>query len=115
LSASKSVQGDRDGGAGADDIGHPQGQDVVDVDARVRQQPVDLLDGMLGQGAMGGGQAVTDGGNRERAAVQHAEGGVGQAINALGRQVRAEHAAENLANLIERELAGGGHEKLRRI
>jgi hypothetical protein len=64
---------------------------------------------------MGGGQAVTDGGNRERAAVQHAEGGVGQAVDALGMQVRAEHAAKNLANLIERELAGGGHDKLRRI
>jgi len=30
-----SVHGDRDGGAGTDDIGHPQGQDVINLDAGV--------------------------------------------------------------------------------
>src|SRR5271166_3043434 len=71
---------------------------------------------MLGQQATGGGQAVADGRDGERAAVQHAEGGIGQAIDTLGVQVRAEQAAENVTNLVERELAGGGcHDMLRRI
>src|ERR1700759_3419913 len=69
---------------------------------------------MLGQCAASGGQAVADGGNRKRAAVQHAEGGVAEAVDALGMQVRTEHAAENLTNLSERELAGQGHDALRR-
>jgi len=59
---------------------------------------------------------VADGRDGERAAVQHAEGGIGQAIDTLGVQVRAEQAAENVTNLVERELAGGGcHDMLRRI
>src|SRR5689334_18069489 len=69
---------------------------------------------MLGQHAAGGSQAVADGGDGERTAVQHAEGGVAEAVDALGMQVRTEHAAENLTNLSERELAGQGHGALRR-
>src|SRR4051794_28064310 len=69
---------------------------------------------MLGQHAASGGQAVADGGDGERAAVQHAECGVAQAVDALGMHIRAEHAAENLANLSERELTGEGHDVLRR-
>src|SRR5271165_4569826 len=101
--------------AGTDDEGHPQGQDVIDFDAGVGQQPVDLFDGMLGQQATRGGQAVADGRDGERAAVQHAEGGVAQAVDALGVQIRTEQAAEDLTNLVERELTGGGHDKLRGI
>src|SRR6185295_1725827 len=70
---------------------------------------------MLGQDPASGGQAVADGGDGERTAVQHAEGGVTQAVDALGMQIRAKHAAENLTNLVERELAGEGHDALRRI
>src|SRR5689334_15669879 len=54
---------------------------------------------MLGQGPASGGQAVADGGDGERTAVQHAEGGVAQAVDALGMHIRAEHAAENLTHL----------------
>jgi hypothetical protein len=70
---------------------------------------------MLGQHATRGGQAMADGSDGERAAVQHAEGGVAQAVDALGMQIRTEHAAENLTDLIARELAGGRHNRLRRI
>src|ERR1700745_1213328 len=70
---------------------------------------------MLGQHATSGGQSVADGGDGKRAAVQHAEGGVAQAVDPLGMQVRAEHAAENLTNLVERELVGEAHDALRRI
>src|SRR3954454_3171097 len=70
---------------------------------------------MLGQHAASGGQSVADGGDGERAAVQHAEGGVTQAVDALGMHIRAEHAAENLTNLVERELAGEAHDVLRSI
>ena len=53
---------------------------------------------MLGQCATRGGQSVADGGDGERTTVQHAEGGVTQAVDALGVPIRAEHA-ENLTNL----------------
>src|ERR1700759_828803 len=69
---------------------------------------------MLGQCAASGGQSMADGGNRKRTAVQHAAGGVAETVDALGMQVRAKHAAENLTNLRERELAGQGHDVLRR-
>jgi len=91
LSASKSVQSER----------HPQGQDVIDLDAGVGRQPVDLFDRMLGCQAAGGSQAMPDGGDGERCTVQHADGGSGKAVDALVMQVRAEQAAENVTNLIE--------------
>src|SRR6478736_1434110 len=69
---------------------------------------------MLGQHPASGGQSVADGGDGERTAVQHAERGVAQAVDALGMHIRAEHTAENLANLIERELTGEGHDALHR-
>ncbi|WP_146101772.1 hypothetical protein [Rhodopila globiformis] len=53
---------------------------------------------------------MADGGNCERAAAQHAEGGVAQAVDALGVQIRAKHAAKNLANLVERDVVGEGHD-----
>src|SRR3954465_12227534 len=70
---------------------------------------------MLGQDPASGGQSVADGGTGEGTTVQHAEGGVTQAVDALGMHIRAKHAAENLTNLVERELAGEGHDALRRI
>lgn len=74
-------------------IGHPQRQDIVDVDAGVRQQPIDLFDGVLGQQATSSGQAVADGCDSERAAVQHAESGAAQAVDPLSVQVWTEQAA----------------------
>ena len=35
--------------------------------------------------------------------MQHAERGVGKAVNALGVQVPVEHTAEDLANFVEGE------------
>src|SRR3954453_15942847 len=70
---------------------------------------------MLGQHAASGGQSVADGGAGERAAVQHAGGGVTRAFDALGMHIRAEHAPKTPTNLVERELAGEGHDPLRRI
>src|SRR5271156_5156146 len=39
--------------------------------------------------------------DRKRGAVQHAEGGVAQRVDALGMQVVVQHAAKDLANLVE--------------
>ena len=71
----------------ADDVGHPASEDVVDVDLRVGEQAVDLFGGMLGVQATGGGEALTDRADRERAAAQHAEGGIAERVDALGVKV----------------------------
>src|SRR3954462_8911020 len=70
---------------------------------------------MLGQDPASSGQSVADGGDGKRTTAQHAEGGFAEAADALGMQVRAKHAAENLANIIERELTGEAHDALRRM
>jgi len=70
------VQCHHDGGSCANDVGHPTGEDVIDVDLGIGEQAIDLLGGMLGVQAANGGKAPADGADRERGAAQHAEGGV---------------------------------------
>ncbi len=84
-----------DGGAGADDVGHPQGQDVIDLDAIVGQQPVNLFGRVLGCQAARRGQSMADGGDCERGAVQNADCGIAQAVDAFDMQIVFEHAAEH--------------------
>jgi len=84
-----------DGRAGADDVRHPQGQDVIDIDAIVGQQPVYLFDRMLGRQAARRGQSVPDGGDHERGAVQHADRGIAQAVDTFGMQIMFEYVAEH--------------------
>ena len=72
------VQGHHDGGSCADDVGHPADQNIVDVDGWVGEQPVDLLDGMLGLQVTRGGEALANGADRQGGVVQHAEGGIAE-------------------------------------
>src|SRR5208282_5879488 len=54
------IQRYHDGSSCADDVGHPAGEDIVDLDVRVGEQAIDLFGGMLGVQATGGGQALAD-------------------------------------------------------
>ena len=92
-----------DGGARADDVGHPQGQDLIDFDAVVGQQAVHLLDRVLGRPAARRGEAMSDSRNRERGAVQDADRGIAQAVDAFGMQVVFEYAAEQAVHRVVRE------------
>src|SRR5271167_3464518 len=97
------VQGHHDGGSCADDVGHPAGEDVIDVDLRVGEQAIHLLGGMLGVQAAGSGQPLADGADRKGGAAQHTEGGVAERGDALDVQVLTQHAAKDLPDLIAGE------------
>ena len=97
------VQGHQNGGSCADDVGHPAGEDGIDVDLGVGKQAVDLLGGMLGVQAAGGGEAPADRADRKGTAAQHAERRVAERGDALGVQVVIEHAAQDLAHLVDGE------------
>ena len=57
---------------------HPMGQDGVDIDAIVGQQPVHLFDSVFGDQATREGQPLTDCMNRQRCGPDDAERGIGQ-------------------------------------
>jgi hypothetical protein len=104
------VQCHNDGASRADDVGHPAGDDVVDVDLRVGEQTIDLLGRMFGVQAAGGSEALTNSADREGGAAQHAKGGVAERGDALGVQVVAQHVAKDLPDLIAGEpLLPGDH------
>src|SRR5208337_2171604 len=67
------VQSHHDGVTRADDVGHPTGEDVIDVDLGVGEQAVHLLGRMLGVQAAGGGESLADGADRKGGAAQDAE------------------------------------------
>ena len=119
LSASKSVQSIATtiGAAGADDIGHPQGQDFIDLDAVVGQQPINLFGSVFGRQAARRREAMSNRGDGERCTVQDTDGGVAQAFDAFGMQIVFEHAAEHAVHRVEREPVDvgdmGAHDLLR--
>jgi hypothetical protein len=80
----------------ADHMADPVRQQGIDVDARVGQQAVDLLDGLLGLQAARQCQALADQRHRQRAAPHGPQRGTRQGLNTLGMQILAEHAAEEL-------------------
>ena len=94
------VQRHHDGASRADDIGHPAGEDIVDVDLRVGEQTIHLLGRMLGVQGAGGSEPLANGADREGGAAQHAKGGVAERGDALGVQVGAQHACKDLLDLV---------------
>ena len=81
----------------------PADEDIVDLDLRVGEQAVHLFGGMPRVQAACGGEALTNGADRERGATQHAEGRVAERGDALGVQILPQHAAKDLPDLIAGE------------
>jgi hypothetical protein len=77
-------------------------QGGIDIDPLVGQQPVDLLDRMLGRQPARQRQAMPDRADRQRAGPDHTQSGVGQRLNALGMHVTVEQADERAMNLSKR-------------
>ena len=71
----------------ADLMRHPTGETVPNVDAAVAEQPVDLLDRVLGHQAAGLRQRLADHRHRQRRRLHHAERGTSQRRDPLGVQV----------------------------
>ena len=78
----------------ADLVRHPAGETVPHVDAVVAQQPVHLLDRVLGHQAPRLGQRLADHRHRQRCGRHHAQRGAGQGVDPLGMQVSAIHPAQ---------------------
>lgn len=78
---------------------HPAGKAVPHVDAGVAQQPVHLLDRMLGDQAAGLRQSLADHCHRQRCARHHPERGTCQRIDPFGMQVRPVEPANEAPNL----------------
>jgi len=67
-----------DASAGSRHGGNPVAQRGVDIDSLVGQQPIHLLDRMLGHQATRQGEAVADRIDHQGSGLDGAEGGVGQ-------------------------------------
>jgi hypothetical protein len=72
------IHGHIDAAPGSYHVGDPVAQCGVDIDPLVGQQPVHLLDRMLGHQAARQGEALADRIDRQRSGLDDAEGGVGQ-------------------------------------
>ena len=72
------IHGYIDTGAGSHHVGNPVAQRGVDIDPLVGQQPVYLLDRMLGHEAARQGEALADRIDRQGSRLDDAEGGVSQ-------------------------------------
>jgi hypothetical protein len=90
-----------DAAARSHHVRHPVTQCDVDIDPLVGQQPIHLLDRMLGHQAACQGKPLTDGIDRQGRGLDYAQGGVGQRQHALGVQVAIEQAVQEAAHLIE--------------
>jgi len=67
---------DHDGATFANDERHPAKQDVIDINGGIGEQTVDLLDSVLRLQTTGSSEALANGTDRQRAAMQHAKGRV---------------------------------------
>ena len=83
-----------DVGARPDHLRDPRGEDVPRLDPRIAQQPVDLLDGVLGQKAAGLGQRPANHRDGQRGACHHPERGIGKRIDPLRMNIFRKNAVE---------------------
>ena len=81
----------------------PVGQDGVDIDAIVGQQPVYLFDRVFGDQATREGQPLTDCMNRQGCGPDDAQCGVGQGQDAFGVHIGTQQAVQEPVNAVEAE------------
>jgi hypothetical protein len=93
----------RDAVAAADNVRHPVDQQGIDINSPVGQQPVHLLDRVLGQSPARQRQPLADQADRERRGLDRPERGTGQRLHPLGVQVIAEQRVQEAMDTFERE------------
>ena len=101
------VEGDGDFRPLADDERHPMGQQGIDIDCRVGQHAIDLLDGVFGVQSTRQRQALPDQCDRHRGGVDRPQRGAGQREDALGMQAVTEQAFQEALDAFERYLLAG--------
>jgi len=87
--------------ARSDPTGSPVGETVPDIDVVVAEQPVDLLDRVLGHQSPRLRQRLPDHGNRQRRAGHHAQRRPGQRIHSLGVKVMLIQIINERANVLQ--------------
>ena len=95
------VHGDDDLASCSNHAGHPVREAVPDVDARVAEQPVDLLDRVLGDQTTRLRQRLPDRGHRQRHARHHTQRRPGQCLDPLGVQVVLVQVSNERANVVQ--------------
>src|SRR6516225_5042984 len=88
------VHGDLDALTRSDDGRHPEHKQFLDINSPVREQPIDLLDGMLAYTSLRQSQSVADGAHGQGCTGHHTNGGVCQRLNPLRMQAFAEQSID---------------------
>ena len=101
------IQRDDHFGAGADEVRRPVGEEGPDVDASIAQEPVYLLDAMLGQRTHGLRQAAPHCMDCQRRTREHAQGGVGQRQHPLGMQVACVQGVDEVQEVLSPKQSPG--------
>ena len=80
-------------------------QQGIDVDAPVGQQPINLLDRVLGHPPARQCQTLADHADRQRCGLDRAERGLGQRLHPFGMQVVAKQRVEEVVDTVKRKVA----------
>ena len=83
------------------------GQQGIDIDCRVGQHAIDLLDRMFGVQSTRQRQALPDQRDRHRGGVDRSQRGAGQRKDALGMQAVTEQRFQVALDAFERDLLAG--------
>jgi hypothetical protein len=94
------VHGNHDLLARADHVRDPLGEAVLDVDALVAEQAVDLLDGVLCNEAARLRQRLADNGDREGGTGHDVQRGACERVDTLGVQLARVERADEAANVV---------------
>jgi hypothetical protein len=88
-------------GARPDQFRNPGGEDVPRLKLAIAQQPVDLLDGVLGQKAARLGQRFADHRDAQRGPGHHPERRVRQRIDPLGMNILSKNAVKKSPDILK--------------
>jgi hypothetical protein len=88
-------------GAGPDQFRNPSGEEIPGLELAIAQQPVDLLDGVLGQKAARLGQGFADDRDAQRGPGHHPKSGIRQGINPLGMNILIKNTVEKASDILE--------------
>ena len=88
-------------GAGSDQFRNPSGEEIPGLELAIAQQPVDLLDGVLGQKAARLSQGLTDDRDAQRRPGHHPKGGIRQGIDPLGMNILIENTVEKGPDILK--------------
>src|SRR5215831_17962822 len=95
------VHGDLDALTRSDDGRHPEHKQFLDINSRVREQSIDLLDGMLAYTSSRQSEPVADGAHGQGCTGHHTDGGARQRLNPLCMQAFAEQSIDKPIGILK--------------